>query len=555
MSCETTSSATQLTQEIKSVFSSVPLLKMVLDPNAPTSSISSSFNVSTSSLEYTSSEECVCTTENGAKSYDSTNDPRLDLFFKTVRGMTPEYLFHLLEKSWDVSPRDTLRTMFYVRDCRGGKGEKKIFFDFMVWLWTNHRSFFEKNIPCIPFYGCFKDLKKIIESVEKYYSDRGLHVGTSLKNQIVSYWCDVLAKDVEAMNRNENITLAAKWVSIQDGSFCKQMKLTHKLFRKMVRLLRDKLDIVECKMSSGEWDKIYFERVCSVSMKRYNKAFQRHCEQRFSEYLESVKKGEKKMNVGQLYPSDIAGPYLKSSTLDETSEVAWEQLLTKCRSTLGKTNKKFMCVVDTSGSMEGKPLEVAVSLGLFLSELYPESKFFRNFVTFSATPRLQKVEGDSLYERVKSIQTSDWSMNTNLQKVFTLLLEESTPEDHPDVVLILSDMQFDSAFVCQNNVDYLAWGSGNEPDMRDESSTNLEEIERKYKEKGISRPRLIFWNLRSNTVDFPSTTSVSDCGLVSGYSPSIIDGLLEEGDISPMSLFRKTIDNSRYDLVFDNCSS
>jgi len=556
MSCETTSSANNTNQEnksfISSILSSVPLLKKVIDPNHSLGT--SPFNVSslsTSSMEYSSEdEECCqnttkCTTENGAKSYETTSDPRLDLFFKTVRGMSRESLEELLEKSWDVSPRDTLRTMFYVRDCRGGKGERKIFFDFMFWLWRNHRGLFEKNLPCIPFYGCFKDLRKIVET--------GNHISwtleSSFEQMIVSYWCEVLGKDVEALNRNENITLAAKWVPIQNGKFCKEMKLTHKLFRRMVRLLREKLDIVECKMSAGEWDKINFERICSLSMKKYSSAFRKHCNTRFNEYLESVKKGEKKMNVGQLYPSDIAGPYIghTSCKVNETMEVAWEQLLTKCRSTLCKS-KKFICVVDTSGSMNGKPLEVAVSLGLFLSELYPESQFYRKFITFSCNPTLQAVQGDTLKDRIRNLQTADWQINTNLQKVFTLLLDHSTPEDHPDVILILSDMQFDTA--CELTPYQLGWGNESDETIMNQSPTNLEAIERKYVEKGMTRPRLIFWNLRANTVDFPATTAVRDCGLVSGYSPSLMGALLDEGEISPMSLYRKTIDNSRYDLVF-----
>jgi hypothetical protein len=532
------------------------LLKKVLDPSTPKSDTclgTSPFNVSTpsdtsSSLEYSSSEgqECegqVCMTENGALSYESSGDARLDLFFKTIRGMTRSSLYELLERSWAVSPRDTMRTMFYVRDCRGGKGERKIFVDFMIWLWIEHRDYFEKNLPCVPFYGCFKDLRKMMENASTLYRENGWFLESSFEKMIVSYWSDVLGKDVEAMNRGENTTLAAKWVDIQSGAMCREMKLSHKMFRHMVRLLRDKLEVVECKMSAGEWDKINFERICSLSMKRYSKAFQRHCQERFSEYLASVKKGEKKMNVGQLYPSDIAGPYLNSVTQEPTMDIAWEQLLIKCRGTLGKTNKKFICVVDTSGSMRGKPLEVAVSLGLFLSEIYPDSKFYRKFITFSQTPTLQEVTGDTLCDRIQSIGRANWEMNTNLQKTFELLLEQSTPEDHPDVVLILSDMQFDQS------TKRLSFHWGDE-DPKEEETTNLDEIENKYREKGLTRPRLVFWNLRANTIDFPATTAVRDCALVSGYSTSLMSALLEDGEISPMTLFRKTIDSPRYDLVY-----
>jgi hypothetical protein len=284
-------------------------------------------------------------------------------------------------------------------------------------------------------------------------------------------------------------------------------------------------------------------------MKRYTKAFEKHCGERFQTYLEQVRSGEKKMNVGQLYPSDIVGEYLGWDVHEANlaREMQWTELLKKYQSNVNMRNKKFLCVVDTSGSMNGKPLEVAVSLGLFLSELHPESSFYRKFITFSCNPQLQKVKGDTLFERVQSLGKAEWEMNTNLQKVFELLLDSSTKEDHPDVLLILSDMQFDVA--CQGKNKCFQWSESDE-EYIDRSSTNLDEIERKYREKGIPRPRLIFWNLRANTIDFPATTDISDCGLVSGYSPSLLDSLLEEGDISPMCLYRKTIDHPRYDLVY-----
>jgi hypothetical protein len=463
----------------------------------------------------------------------------LELFFKTTRGMSVDYLEFLLEESWKVSPRDTLRTMFYIRDCRGGKGEKKIFFQFMVWLWKNHREFFEKNVPCIPFYGCFKDLRKIIDvSQDK-----------SLEQILITYWCKVLGKDVEALNRNEDITLAAKWVPIQDGRFSREMSLTHKLFRKMIRMLREKLDIVECKMSSREWDKIYFERVSSLSMKKYNQAFKRNCKDRVSEYLSM-----RKTNVDNpRYPCDIVKPYMNVFDFvepNETMEMAWDKLLTKCRSTM--SNKKIICVVDTSGSMNGKPLEVAVSLGLLMSELYPESRFYRKFITFSSNPCLEEVQGETLCDRVKNLRKCEWGMTHHLQKTFHLLLEHSTSEDYPDVVLILSDMDFDKA--CGIHVNYLKWNEDN-TQLLDQSSSNLEEIERKYKERGLPRPKLIFWNLRndngSETFDFPST-SVHNCQVIDGYSNRLMEQLLTQGDICPLSLFRRTIDNPRYDLVYSS---
>ena len=494
--------------------------------------------------------QASCRTENGALSFPTTGDARLDLFFKTVRGINVTDLYQLIEKSWEMSKRDTLRTMFYVRDCRGGKGEKKIFWYFMIWLWDNHREYFMNNIHCVPHYGSFKDLKRIIESKDgEKDATGGCQRDGVLSQTVISFWCDVIKKDIESMDSGSPISLAAKWIPIQDTRFCKEMGLTHKNFRKAIRALRDKLDIVECKMSANEWEKITFERVCSLSMKKYSASFKKHCEERFSEYLKSVKKGEKKMNVSQLYPSDISKEFLNqppvASCDEETLNIAWEQLLLKTRKNL---SSKFLCVVDTSGSMNGMPLQVAVSLGLFLSELYPESTFYRKFITFSNSPKLQTAEGNTLKERIMNISKSEWSMNTDLQKVFDLILSSSKPEDHPDVLIILSDMQFDEA-VKEDRPQ--CWGKQKEEENENkEEITNLAMIEEKYKKAGIKRPKLIFWNLREGTVDFPANTSTPDCALVSGYSPSILETLLETGDITPMNVFRRTIDSCRYDMVY-----
>jgi hypothetical protein len=184
MSCQKTSSAINIQVEIdhsgtrdvslpkNELTSSCTESSSRVDPRSDGCPGTSPFNVSSTSLEYSSSEDYVkqvcltwddrVCTKNRALSYESTGDARLDLFFKTIRGISRNTLYELLERSWNVSPCDTLRTMFYVRDCRGGRGERKIFIEFMIWLWRENREYFEKNLPCIPFYGCFKDLRKII---------------------------------------------------------------------------------------------------------------------------------------------------------------------------------------------------------------------------------------------------------------------------------------------------------------------------------------------------------------------------------------------------------
>ena len=124
-------------------------------------------------------------------------------------------------------------------------------------------------------------------------------------------------------------------------------------------------------------------------------------------------------------------------------------------------------------------------------------------------------------------------MTTNLQAVFDLILNMARTnnlkaEDMPSSLFIFSDMQFDLA--CPTN-----------------TQTNFEEIERKYHEAGYVRPKIVFWNLRGNTVDFPIPNEhVPNTSLVSGFSPALLELFLDDRDISPYKIMRKAIDSKRY---------
>ena len=107
-------------------------------------------------------------TEKGARSYSiGLHDPRVVLFMKSVRGLelcdpskeddTEKFLEFLLEECWKLSSLDTLRLIFHIRDCRGGKGEKLIFRASCRWLLKNHPQELKNNLQHVPFYGTWKD--------------------------------------------------------------------------------------------------------------------------------------------------------------------------------------------------------------------------------------------------------------------------------------------------------------------------------------------------------------------------------------------------------------
>lgn len=490
------------------------------------------------------------TTENGAISLglDDGIDPRVAFFFKTVRDTPVETVNLLLSRAWQSSPLDTLKLVFHLRDCRGGKGEKKQFHLCLTWLLANHQEELRRNFDSIPFYGSYKDWL--------------FFLGTALEKEMVTRFTAQLTIDKGLLASPDpkvkgTISLASKWAPTEgcahdrehDASkkFAEGLGVRKVAYRKEYLVpLREHLRIVESSMCEGDWESIDYSKVPSVALKRYKKAFEKHSPEKYKEFLAKVKSGEAKMNVNRLHPHEILEPYLKgfgcfsgvNETVDETVEVQWKVFVENIRKRWGSGKGLGNAIVmsDVSGSMSGVPICVSVALGMLVAEL-AEGPFHNRWITFSVDAKIEEIRGATLLEKVNNMVKTHWDGNTNLQSAFDNLLTTAKmlrvpPEQMPSSIIIVSDMEFDEA--CRNN-----------------DRTNYEEIERKYDTAGYKRPRLIFWNVRtgSGEIQFPVTSSVPNCALISGFSSDLLDIFLENTEITPYQVMRKAIDNPRYERI------
>ena len=210
---------------------------------------------------------------------------------------------------------------------------------------------------------------------------------------------------------------------------------------------------------------------------------------------------------------------------DPTLEEAWKNLPDYVPEING------LCVCDTSGSMTGLPMQVAMSLTLYIAERN-KSELWRNFcIPFSSKAEFIEIKGNSVLERLKSIFTGDCS-NTNLQAVFDLILDRAKSagiknEDMPKVLLIMSDMEFDATkFSC----------------------TNYERIKQKYAEKGYTLPKLVWWNIESRNDQVPITVSDEGNLLLSGCSPAIMK-IAFSGEYNIREIVDKIINSPRYEGI------
>ena len=214
-------------------------------------------------------------TEKGAISYSAT-EPRVNFFFKTVRSTTTENLCSMMQECWTCDPLDTLKLLFHLRDCRGGKAEKRLFQDGVRWLIQHHPDMVLKNFDCIPFYGSYKDLLVIF-------------LGTPLEQEMIARFSTQLKLDLDAVKTDPkaNISLAAKWAPSESRQYDKKFHTVKKLAQSLnvnkqqyrtlyLTPLRNHLKIVEKQMCDQQWSEIDFSKLPSVALKRYTKTFKKH---------------------------------------------------------------------------------------------------------------------------------------------------------------------------------------------------------------------------------------------------------------------------------------
>jgi hypothetical protein len=299
-------------------------------------------------------------------------------------------------------------------------------------------------------------------------------------------------------------------------------------------------------MCRKEWEKIKFSAVPSVAMKIYRKAFQRHQPERFAEYLEKVKKGEEKINTSVLSPVDIVHQYgcPYPGGFDETLEALWANL-----KDVVPPEIKFLPIPDVSGSMAGTPIEVAVSLGIYLAQRN-KSAFKNGLITFSDNPTFHFLTGKTLMDNISQVSRMNWGGNTNLQGVFQLILHTAvnnklSVEDMPTHLMIISDMQFNQCISRTGRTG--RYGSGVYGAFQPTDDTALEMIDKMYQEAGYTRPNIFFWNVRTSS-GVPAKMDDNGVGLISGYSPNLLKSVLS-GDLNPLSQVLAVLNDSRYRIV------
>jgi hypothetical protein len=471
-------------------------------------------------------------TENGALTHASTLNDVLDFYYHAParRGQDNTSLFN---KALAEDKQLALRALCYLRDVRGGQGERETFRQGLRLLEKNFKDCFAAVLPHVSEYGRWDDILEFVDNKL---------VQALVKGQ--------LASDVVASEKGDSVSLLAKWLPSANASspatkalarkWVNVLGISERVYRKTLSALRAYIQVVETQMSAGKFTAVNYSRVPSKASLRYRTAFHKRDGERYTAFLEKAIKGEVKINAGTLYPYDLVGKYLGhgysfgADSKDLTVEAQWKQL-----PNYADTDANALVVCDVSGSMFSgvsvPPITVAVSLAIYIAERN-KGIFKDHFITFSDNPKLVKIQGDSLWQKCQNLSKAEWGMSTNVQAAFDLVLNTAVKnrlpqEEIPSSIFIVSDMEFNSC--CR-------------------SHTNFEHIKAKFAQAGYTMPKLVFWNVNSKNNQTPVTQDEKGTFLVSGCSPSIFAKAINTESCTPLELMLEVLNSPRYERVVLN---
>ena len=484
-------------------------------------------------------------TENGGITHKTTNSDLLDMFAMgaAMRNRSDADVILMFKKAFAENPELAMKMLFYIRDVRGGQGERRFFRVIVKWAATDKttRESIRKNIEYFPEFGRWDDLYALVD--------------TPLENEMFSLIKKQLALDVEC----QTPSLLAKWLKSENASSAETaylanktrqyLGMSHKQYRKTLSILRARINVLEVLMSANRWDEIEFDKIPSKAGLIYKNAFARR-DMIKAKYEKFAKDENTKVNATTLYPYEVVEKAINlmrpswyydrnSVALDNVDRLMINKYWDNLTDYFKGASLDALCMIDTSGSMSGTPINVATALGLYCAERN-QGPWHNHYISFSSSPQLIETTGVDFCDKVYRIVKTNLCENTNIEAAFDMVLNTAirTGAQLPEYMIVISDMEFDSA---TGN----GWRSNGHMTMATAESV-METIERKFNAAGYRMPKLIYWNVDARQANIPMIGN-HYVSYVSGFSPSIFKSILTGK--TGWDLMLEAIDCERYACI------
>ena len=463
-------------------------------------------------------------TQNGALAHKTTRSKVYDMFALggAYRQRSDEDCILLFKEAYDENPTLALKCLFYLRDCRGGQGERRFFRVCYNWLAKAHSQAALRNLQYVSEYGRWDDL-----------------IYTTINTPLEGAMLNMIDKQLILDLDSKTPSLLAKWMPSENASsyktqiaarrIIKKLNGNPKNYRRALSILRKRINIVERLMSENRWDEIEFDKIPSKAGLVYKNAFARR-DIIAKKYEKFAKSETTKVNASTLYPYEVVNKVTSHCgwnglyRLDDTDRAMINKYWENLPDYFNGAEASMMCVIDTSGSMTWgsgnvKPIDVAISLGLYCAERM-RGPFAGNYISFASRPQLIDTRGIDFCDKVNRIYQTNLCDNTNLVAVFDMLLNmiksnwEIKESDIPKTIVVISDMQIDQGVRFDSSRLY-----GRRDEANKQLMTEMEMVRAKWSRAGYKMPKLVYWNVNASKDTFLDLgPGVSYC---SGCSPTL----------------------------------
>jgi len=369
-----------------------------------------------------------------------------------------------------------------------------------------------------------------------------------------------------------------------------------KTYRKQVTKLTSYLSLPEVFLSAQRADEIKFHKMTSKATLKLSTALlnetksglvrlpndkkRQRCAELFMSYI--VENG---LKGGAIMPDEIVAEILRGNVsplrekvLDAQWKDLWRTVVHQVEAKAKEEGLNFnptrmVPLSDVSGSMYGKPMEVAIALGIGISEITHPA--FRHMVlTFESIPQWHKLNpNDNIVKKVRSLGSAGWGGHTNFEAAYDKIMEVCmkhmlSKEDVPSLI-VFSDMQFDQANQLTNAYRRNRKESSAMVPMHSVIRSKFANVAHVLNWDSIDPTPIVYWNLR-DTGGHPVDKDTEGAVLLSGFSPSMLklvmngealednevevvetDGTIrkEKVRVTPSEILRKMLNDPLYDPV------
>lgn len=493
------------------------------------------------------------TSGNGSLKLSSTGNPFVDDFGTIAKYRQPREIkevFRTMEELWSINPILCLKESVYLRMITRdtklfdgvkvksiGQGLKAEFFSRLMWLAVYQPETFKKNLALFIAAGSWDDIFELMRLDLSYEHD-----GNKYKRALDwKFLGDFIIKGLKDPEQRE---LIKKFMpTIKAAKYCttKRSQCSNYIGKWLARLLFGSEDKVKANIqyqklkSSGtahEWqklisqkkfDKLDFSKIPgrALSILANGKFLSNHgLEEEFAKWV---------LNQPQAKFTGFVYELFKSAKKDYQKELINRQFMTlvdKAKEQQDRT--KFICCLDTSGSMEsacyGLPnttsLNVARSIALYFSYLLDSQ--FSGYLEFADEVELMNWEGETPYDKFFNREYGTWGSTNflgvadwfvNLKKGMNL-----SEDVFPNGVICVSDGEFN--------------------DYANQFDSNFKEFKRRlatvFSQEFVDNFKLVLWDIPNTFYrtqpesKFESLADEPNFFYISGFDPAGIQFLLKK---------------------------